>query len=537
MLCYHKHVDTKRIGYRVTSRIMYNLTNLLILFSIASISCFLVPDGRVSVLTNKGEIIGFNTLLRIKGTNRVVQKFLGIPYAESPTGSNRFRKPIPKAVFKTAFDATKYGPACYPIEFSSIFNQSATVTYGEDCLRLNIFAPESDSLNVSLPVMVWIHGGGFVLGSSNGYDSGPLSLSGDVIVVTINYRLNVFGFLSTSDSNAAGNWGLWDQQLAIKWVHDNIPAFGGDPTKVAIFGESAGSASVVYQTIYPGNKGLFQRAIAESGSIQSYWAFNKQQEALNLTKEFATLAGCNKLDSLSIVTCLQSKTPKQLFTLVNDANVSNWRPVIDGQFIFDDPKLIAQGFPSKQVEDMFRSVDLIIGVNNKEGLVNFYNINETTKLNFSKSQIDNDLIPNFLKQFGYTKENLYPSVKAGAVLEYTDWDDLSSNSKQFDRFIDMLSDISFNIPTALTAQTHAGSPTRTFVYKLSTAPAYRVLPVYSELDGPTVADHGDDISFLFGPWFLDDMGGTDGQILSATNEQINVAKAMITMWTNFAKTG
>ena len=168
---------------------------------------------------------------------------------------------------------------------------------------------------------------------------------------------------------------------------------------------------------------------------------------------------------------------------------------------------------------------------------NFYNINETTKLNFSKSQIDNDLIPTFLKLFGYSKENLYPSVKAGAVLEYTDWDDLSSNSKQFDRFIDMLSDISFNIPTALTAQTHAGTPQRTFVYKLSTAPAYRVLPVYSELDGPTVANHGDDISFLFGSWFLDDMGGTDGKILSATNQQINVAKAMITMWTNFAKTG
>ena len=118
--------------------------------------------------------------------------------------------------------------------------------------------------------MIWIHGGVFIAGFSNSYDGGPLSLSGDVIVVTINYRLNVvFGFVSTTDHHAGGNWGLWDQHLAIKWVHDNIHAFGGDPASITIYGESAGSACVVYQTIYPGNKGLFQRAIIENGSIQS----------------------------------------------------------------------------------------------------------------------------------------------------------------------------------------------------------------------------------------------------------------------------
>ena len=504
---------------------------LFSLLALQSIQCFLVPYGKVSVHSPIGNIVGYSTTLRIKGTERVIQKFLGIPYAEPPTGLNRFQKPIPKATFKTPFDATRFGAACYNLKTPRT-NASAKIMFDEDCLRLNIFAPETG--NAPLPVMVWIHGGGFISGRSNTYDAGPLSLSGDVIVVTINYRLNMFGFLSTSDPRFGGNWGLWDQHLAIKWVHDNIRAFGGDPSNVTIFGESAGSASVVYQTIYPGNKGLFQRAIAESGSIQSPWAFRDATEALNMTNEFAILAGCTKGDSVSIITCLQSKAGKELLNILNGparlSGLRNWVPVMDGQFVTEDPKLFEEQFPSKQVEDMFHSVDLMIGVNNKEGFINFITLKETTQLNFTKSYIDNRLIPGIMKRFEFSKDRLAPSVQNSAVLEYTDWDHLDDDKKQFDRFIDLMTDYEFIVPAAVTAQKHTSSNQRTYVYKLSTAPPKHLLHVFSEFDGPSVANHGDDIYFLFGPWFLD-------RNTTATDEQENIGKAMITMWTNFAKTG
>ena len=368
---------------------MYSFCTLLSLLILQSTQCFLVPDGLVPIQAPAGEIVGYRTTLRIKGTQRGLRKFLGIPYAEPPIGINRFQKPIPKARFQSAFDATRYGSACYQIK-TGLFNYSESIIYGEDCLRLNIFAPESSMHNISYPVMIWIHGGAFIAGISNSYDGGPLSLSGDVIVVTINYRLNVFGFLSTTDHHAGGNWGLWDQHLAIKWVHDNIHAFGGDPASITIFRESAGSACVVYQTIYPGNKGLFQRAIAESGSIQSPWAFNNHNKALNITKELAILAGCTQLDGLSIIACLQSKG-HELFNVLDGPacakRLFSWVPVVDRQFVVEDPILFAERFPSSQVEGMFLGIDLIMGVNNKEGFINFPDINESSKIDSSKSDI------------------------------------------------------------------------------------------------------------------------------------------------------
>ena len=511
---------------------------LLVLLLTNVIVCFLVPDGRVPVHSPVGEIVGFSTTLRIKGAQKVVQTFLGIPYAEPPTGARRFRKPVPKASFRTAFDATQYGPVCYQL-YNFTLLDPGNVIYDEDCLRLNIFAPENQHDNTLYPVMVWIHGGGFIIGSSNLYEAGPLSLSGDVIVVTMNYRLNVFGFLCTNDSSAGGNWGLWDQHLAIRWVHDNIQAFGGDPTKVTIFGESAGSASVAYQTIYPGNQGLFQRAIAQSGSIQSPWAFRKSEEALNIAREFATLAGCTKLDSLSIISCLQSKSGAEISNIQRNhsSEIASWSPVIDGQFVFDDPKSFSKHFPSKQVENMFLSVDLIVGVNSKEGFVDFGFINDTTRLDYNKSYIDTNLIPDILAQYAYSN-GLLPLVKDTTVLEYTDWTNLDNDNKQFDRFIDLVSELMFFVPAALTARKHTLSAVKhTYVYKLSAAPPKHLLPVFAVLDGPTVANHGDDLSFIFGPWFQDDYRSPDSGNLTATDEQKNVAKAMITMWTNFAKTG
>jgi cholinesterase/neuroligin len=147
-------------------------------------------------------------------------------------------------------------------------------SYSEDCLYLNIYAPKKPEQGEKLAVMVWFHGGGFIVGSADIYPADHLAVYGDVVVVTVNYRLTVFGFLSTGDEHAPGNYGLWDQRMALDWVNKNIEGFGGDPARVTIFGESAGAASVIYQGLYPDNRGLFQRVVAQSGSAGSWWASN-----------------------------------------------------------------------------------------------------------------------------------------------------------------------------------------------------------------------------------------------------------------------
>ena len=516
------------------------VSHFLYLLSIGFVCSFLVPDGKVSVHSPVGEIVGFSEMMSINGSQKILRKFLGKPYAEPPTGTRRLRKPVPKAAFKTAFDASKFGPVCIQYAEDEIFQ--INFPKSEDCLFLNIFAPDHLNARTELyPVMVWIHGGGFVMGSSLDYDVGPFSLSADLIVVTLNYRLNVYGFLTTSDPNAGGNFGLWDQHLAIKWVHDNIKAFGGDPNRVTIFGESAGAASVAYQTIYPGNQGLFQRAIAQSGSFSSPWAFTNPEDAKNITKQFAASVGCSQPDGASLVTCLQSVSANH----INDGLIGQdfvgqfWTPVIDGQFVLDSPNKLLRGqFPSKQVENMFLGVDFNMGVNNKEGVSQYSvtGLNESTLLGFNRSYIDETLIPEILKLPEYKNNSLLSLVKTAVVLEYTDWRNLDDDRKQFDRYIDFLTDYWFHASAAETAHKHANNSTKqTYVYELSAAPPHHDLPVPSILDGPSVANHGDDLGFLFSPWFQDNYTSESGHII--TDEQIKIGKAMITMWANFAKTG
>jgi para-nitrobenzyl esterase len=193
--------------------------------------------------------------------------FLGIPYAKPPLKALRWKPPKPHAKFKGVFQANQFGNFC---------EQPGDVagTMSEDCLTLNVFRPIGTTNQELLPVMVWIHGGGLVSGGSFLYDPSPLVLNGNVIVVTINYRLGLLGFFAhpaiDAEGHRNGNYGLMDQQLALKWVKHNIKAFGGDPGRVTIFGESAGGQSVLCNLASPTAAGLFQRAIEESGAYLEF---------------------------------------------------------------------------------------------------------------------------------------------------------------------------------------------------------------------------------------------------------------------------
>src|ERR1700751_1897685 len=221
-----------------------------------------------------------------------VKSFLGIPYAQPPVGDLRWKAPQPLSKWNGVKKATAFGSHCMQ---GKVFGDMVFHDPGasEDCLTLNIWVPDKH-VDPKLPVMVWIYGGGFVSGttSESRQDGSRLAQQG-VIVVSMNYRLGIFGFMvhpelaKESGHNSAGNYGLMDQLAALKWVHDNIAAFGGDPGNVTIFGESAGSFSVSAQMASPLAKGLFQRAIGESGAAFSRSGLSFEAMSVRAEKDAA----------------------------------------------------------------------------------------------------------------------------------------------------------------------------------------------------------------------------------------------------------
>jgi para-nitrobenzyl esterase len=218
------------------------------------------------VKTAQGEAVG-------KWIEGGTQKaFLGLPYAAPPVGDLRWKAPQPPAAWKGVRNASSFGARC---EQWHIWDDYLFLDPGpsEDCLYLNVYAPAAAKPASKLPVMVWIHGGGFVAGAgSEPRYTNPRLVSRNVVVITLNYRLGVFGFLASEDlrkegNGHAGNYGLMDMAAALRWVQANVAAFGGDPGNVTIFGESAGSFSVSALLAAPEARGLFQKAIGESGAF------------------------------------------------------------------------------------------------------------------------------------------------------------------------------------------------------------------------------------------------------------------------------
>jgi para-nitrobenzyl esterase len=212
-------------------------------------------EDAVLVRTDKGPVRGM-----VSGESR---QFSGIPYAAPPVGELRWGSPQPARSWTTPRDATRPGPACAPNP--NLPGQP----FGEDCLYLNVTTPR-DAGGRRLPVMVFVHGGAFQFGAGHGYRPSDMAVGGQVVVVTVNYRLGVFGFLTHpaldggSARHRSGNFGLEDQQAALGWVQRNAGAFGGDPRKVTVFGQSSGARSVCAQLVAPAAAGLFARAILQS---------------------------------------------------------------------------------------------------------------------------------------------------------------------------------------------------------------------------------------------------------------------------------
>jgi para-nitrobenzyl esterase len=320
-------------------------------------------DGKV-----QGDVAG--------GTRR----FRGIPYAKPPVGDLRWKAPAAVTPWTDVLGALDFKSECAQPQWIQ-GPESDT----EDCLYLNVWTP-NPAPSAPLPVMVWLPGGGNQNGGASDkspliaggllYDGRDLSETRNVIVVTINYRLGVFGFFShpglTAEGSSSGNQGLLDQQAALAWVRDNIAAFGGDPKNVTLFGESAGSQDTCLQVVSPGSKGLFHRAISESGGCTTFRKTKETAEA-QLTA-FGAAVGCPATGDL---TCWRGKSVKDLLVAAPvdgvpdggfpggsqfSGGTSRWdfNPVVDGTVIPDQPRTLVEA-------DNFAKVPYILGSNFEEG--------------------------------------------------------------------------------------------------------------------------------------------------------------------------
>eukprot|EP01113_Clastostelium_recurvatum_P016207 TRINITY_DN1921_c0_g1_i3.p1 TRINITY_DN1921_c0_g1~~TRINITY_DN1921_c0_g1_i3.p1 ORF type:complete len:523 (-),score=100.54 TRINITY_DN1921_c0_g1_i3:106-1674(-) len=318
---------------------MRALLLLLIALCVTCSSC----ASNLTIETTAGYIEGFQ--------DQNFNIWLGVPYASPPVGSLRWQPPQPAQPWKDIRNTSQYSASCPQPDFKD-YAQS------EDCLYLNIWVPTHPSSLSPLPVYIFIHGGGFTQGAGLLYD-GEFLAGKDIIVVTINYRLGALGFFAhpqlanTSDVNTTGFYGIQDQRAAIKWVKENIPAFGGDPDMITIGGESAGAFSTCYHLALPRSRGLFQRAILESGNCFIY----NQKDGYANNEAVVARANCSRPDPADEIRCMMSLTPEQLYTA---NNISVYFPTMNEFEIMDLPlNLIRKGEVNK--------VSVLAGTNLNEG--------------------------------------------------------------------------------------------------------------------------------------------------------------------------
>ena len=336
-----------------------------LLISVFTFCAFLPLVTSVTVSTNYGDIEGLLVPYpSTSGPFKSVSMFLGVPFAAPPIGKLRLKAPEPPQEWKPKVrPANKHGSVCwqgkYKVEMIKYFDPY--FSFSEDCLYLDVYSP---NVSLSLPVMVYIHGGSYELGTAVLFPGDILALHG-VVIVVIQYRLGPFGFLTTGDSASPGNFGMLDQVEALKWVKENIEHFGGDPSKVTIFGGSAGATSVTLHLLSPLSEGLFHQAIAESGVDLSPFAIQPVSFGLRFATELAENLDCTTSDHSAMVACISSKKGEEIQNASNSISYRfydylRWAPVVDNNFLLDTPHNLRN-------KGDFEKVKLMISFNSQEG--------------------------------------------------------------------------------------------------------------------------------------------------------------------------
>ncbi|HAV1777324.1 TPA: carboxylesterase family protein [Enterobacter hormaechei subsp. steigerwaltii] len=434
-----------------------------------------VAASSLTITTQSGPVTG--------SAANGLQSWLGLPYAAPPVGELRWQPPQPVKHWVEPRNVQTLASSCAQ---NGILGDFARAGGSEDCLYLNVYRNEAEvSAGNKRPVFVWIHGGGLQVGQGGDYDPSQLATQGKAVVVTLNYRLGVFGFLANSALDKEGhdfaNYGLMDQQAALRWVKQNISAFGGDPDNVTIGGESSGGNSVMAHIASPRSAGLFQHAVAMSGGgiMAKYPAFGSPRPldvALKTGNDFAKALGCDANDA----DCLRSLSTSDILKVQNPYALNEF--VIDGKILPEHP---GDAFRKGN----FNPVTLVSGSNRDEGRF-FVAVSE----HLTGKTPTEETYPQWIEQqFG---RKLAPAV----MKEYP----ISASTDAVEAFSAAATDSMFSCPgRAMHSAISATNPVYAYEFSDRTAPSY-----ISPTTFPMLAAHTFELAYVF-PGFH---GGSDAKI-------------------------
>ncbi|KAM8713978.1 hypothetical protein ACLKA7_014180 [Drosophila subpalustris] len=456
------------------------------------------------------------------------ESFLGVPYAQPPVGELRFRSPVPLERFSEhELDCSKERDVSHQRD---PFTQE--VIGSENCLHLNVYAPKGKS-KTPLPVMVWIHGGGFWFGNGNSDYHFPAQLmQEEVIVVTLNYRLGALGFLSLPGAGIYGNAGLKDQRLALQWVQDNIANFNGDPQNVTLFGESAGAASVHLHSYAAHANKLFHKAIVQSGTANMEWVF-QQNGAYKARRMGELLQGKNIEEDSALLEFLQSKNVTPNGILANTLKVLTdderrrglplaFKPVVEDASS-SDSFINAQILDLMHDKERLQGMPLLMGYNSAEGIAMLVNAMRKLEL------FDEDLarvVPRNLVE----KPTAPEAQEAADDMRQFYLNGQPLTLERLDNLVDIFSDYHFVIDMQHAAEIHVNCQRSSPLYfyrfdYLGARNMYKQMLQAEKLRG---ASHADELCYLF------QMSGDESPY---SKEDKQLSERLCRMWANFARHG
>ncbi|KAE8748920.1 Carboxyl/Cholinesterase 23 [Frankliniella occidentalis] len=493
-----------------------------------------VKSSYPEVTVAEGRLLG--QWVDIPGSDVSYASFRGIPYAEPPLGPLRFKPPQP-----TSWDGIR----------TANYDGNQCMQEGggsEDCLYLNVYTPKLNGSDKLLPVYFFIHGGSFIFGSGSRNVYGPeFFLLQNVVVVTINYRLNAFGFLNLDNDIAPGNAGIKDQIAALQWVHRNIEKFGGDPKLITIGGQSAGAASAHWLSLLPESRGLVHRTILESGSALHSWAYN--EDNFDVALDLGSRLGRSYLTSVEEVAQLVMEVPAEAIlnaalSVVNDRTMRNTTQIPfavspERRAPFQGPPALITQDPEKYLLADMNPLPMFLGMNSREWLGGFYYYGWAAKPDVMRARIQ-DLLSVFPK-------NVIPYGDSSAYLNRTptpnEWDQavwtvrqkfFKDNATDCDDtcvFKKYLDDIFIGNDIARLAELRArNARSETYLYRFAVRAEYSLSPLQDPDQAQGGAVHSDELGYL---WKMEELNQTlNGYDLAPTT-----LRRMVSLWTSYIKNG
>ncbi|CAF1056578.1 unnamed protein product [Adineta steineri] len=539
---------------------------------------------------------------RIKYHNRYVDQFLGIYYAEIPKS---LKKPIKKRFNYTIQNATKFSPYCMQsimmaenLSYGSFVMQQS---FNDNCLSLNIYRADLRHGEERKAIMLFSHGGSNQLGGGSLFDGSILASEGDIIVITMNFRLNYHGFLSSGDSRVRGNYGLWDQLLAVEWIYENAHLFGGDPHRIVLAGHSAGAGNVMLIPASPYCRGMVKRVISQSGTGLAPWSINRNP--FKLLERFSQDFNCVRSDEQEMFNCvyqLLENSNGDIYRLHLSLNIAddNPYPVIDYDFINDTIENVLQS-------DVYKNVDFLTGVTLNEGLYfaeyhikHLLNGLSNQSLSMGKAPLREKrsiIFPNStaiiapditfttnlendkrLKEISEQSASIEQSssslnvsvllerfVKVNYIERYIDANfqhgkcfmdkvkkkyELSANKDVTTRlklYIDLVSDLMFNFHMVRCLNLRAMVPkinSTNYAYVYAHRPTFKVKSAFRDQKLlPDAVGHFAELDYVFGVPLARNYSrihrNVNMSFYNYTSDEINFSRKIIRYWSNFIKTG